>query len=416
MRKIITFLGIRPQLTQYQFNGQVYAGQVFAEAMRQFETYDQMLVCATDEATEKTWPVLAQLHDERIVRVPIPNGQDTDEMWVMFSAILEHVAEGDQVIFDITHGLRSLPFLIFLFAAYLKSAKNVRIEAIYYGAFELGNSKMDKPAPVIDLSEFVQMLDWITATSRFVDTGDGQALAKLLKDGIPPGERMKNDLAERELGNQLRHAAEAIDTISLALRVTRPVEVMESTGKLAQTLDRAMPAIQERVKPFALLASQIAESYGQFALEQATQAEQACEGLLRQRDMIRWYLKRRQVVQAATLAREWVISFVVYQLKLSMFDSKTVREPVETALNNAARKKRAEPGEERYSQYTAPVAALPQIEDLCSLWNALGDLRNDIAHCGMRLKPRSVQEIKTKVERLGASIDALAATLPVRPA
>lgn len=153
MRKIITFLGDRGALqTTYSYNGNLYVGGVFAEALRQFCQYDTMLVCVTEKAKENTWSVLEALADPCIKPIDIPTGRTTDEMWQTFKIITEYVDENDRVIFDITHGLRSLPFLVFLFAAYLKAAKNVTIEAIYYGALELGNSRNGIPAPVIDLS------------------------------------------------------------------------------------------------------------------------------------------------------------------------------------------------------------------------------------------------------------------------
>ena len=122
----------------------------FSQALREFIEFDRMLVFVTNEARETTWPVLRDLHDPRILPVSIPVGNDSDGLWTLFDRLIEHVAEGDTLIFDITHGLRSIPFLVFLAAAYLKTARNVTIEAILYGAYELG-----QPAPVIDLSEFV---------------------------------------------------------------------------------------------------------------------------------------------------------------------------------------------------------------------------------------------------------------------
>ncbi len=89
-----------------------------------------------------------------------------------FDKVIEQINEGETVIFDITHGLRSIPFLAFLFAAFLKTAKQVTIEAIYYGALELGDRDKGIPAPVIDLSEYVAMLDWITATDQFGTHGN----------------------------------------------------------------------------------------------------------------------------------------------------------------------------------------------------------------------------------------------------
>ena len=185
-RKIITFLGATPatSTTTYFFkdkNGEQkkYEGKVFSEALRQFCEYDSMLVCVTEKAKTVNWSVLEELNDPKIQAVDIPTGNDTSQMWQMFTIITEHIERDDHVIFDITHGLRSLPFLVFLFAAYLKTAKQVIIEAIYYGAFDL-KSENNGLAPIIDLSEFVYMIDWIAASNQFVETGDARQLSKLL--------------------------------------------------------------------------------------------------------------------------------------------------------------------------------------------------------------------------------------------
>lgn len=60
-RKVITFLGKYPRQTAYLYKGQTYQGRVFAEALRQFLTFDHMLVFTTREAETTTWPVLAAL-------------------------------------------------------------------------------------------------------------------------------------------------------------------------------------------------------------------------------------------------------------------------------------------------------------------------------------------------------------------
>ena len=56
MIKIITFLGGGAVETSYQFEDGVYTGNVFAEALHKFCKYDEMLVCVTEKAKEKTWP------------------------------------------------------------------------------------------------------------------------------------------------------------------------------------------------------------------------------------------------------------------------------------------------------------------------------------------------------------------------
>lgn len=158
-RKIIAFLGTASRETRYIYQDKVYVGRVFPEALRKFVDFDEMLIFVTQAARKATWPILEELNDDRIYPVDIPSGKNTDEMWEIFSEILSRVHSNDTVIFDITHGLRLTPFLVFLYAAFLKSAREVTIESLLYGAYELGDPEQGIPAPVIDLPEFIELLD-----------------------------------------------------------------------------------------------------------------------------------------------------------------------------------------------------------------------------------------------------------------
>jgi len=410
---LITFLGKKPIKTSYAWQGQVYEGEVFAEALRQFVAFDHMLVFSTPEAHQYAWPALEKLHDPRIEEVPIPIGQNNQEIWQIFEQVIERVPRCETVAFDITHGLRSIPFLVFLFAAYLKTARQVTIDAIYYGAFELGSAEQHLPAPVIDLSEFTSMLDWLTATNRFVETGDGDAMARLLRAGMPAGVQMSNDPQARQLGQQLKSAADAIEAVSLALSTARPVESMQSAAHLAATLQQASPGIRQRARPFDLLADQVVAQYGQFGLEDPMDEAQRVKNLRRQLAMIGWYLDRRRIIQAVTLAREWIVSLLAYTFGADMFDSRSVRPGVETALNNGVeRRKPARPLRNKI-QYDEQFEALPQANELAGLWSQLIELRNDLAHVGMRQSPKPARKLYQKARTLQPALENLAqAMLP----
>jgi CRISPR-associated DxTHG motif protein len=408
--KIITFLGAFARLTQYSFQGKTYEGEVFAQALQQFCQYDMMLVCLTDLAREKTFPVLEKLGDPRIKAIDIPTGKTTEEMWETFRIITESIDEKDSVIFDITHGLRSLPFLVFLFAAYLKAAKNVNIEAIYYGALELSNQN-NGIAPVIDLSEFVSMIDWITATTSFVKIGDGQPLASLLESAIPSSEELKNEPNTRPLKKQLEQSIEAIKTISLALSITRPIETMESATKLEETLHQATTSFAERAKPFSLLSDKVVQEYGQFALNNPKEVAILDKNLCLQLQMIDWYIQRDKVVQAVTLAREWLVSVLVLNFGISeyMFDLKKGREYAENALNNATENRK--PADKRRkitpSKYDTQFEELPQADELVKVWSQMTELRNDIAHCGMNRQPQTAAKLKEKTVLLYPKLEKI---------
>lgn len=409
MKKIITFLGIQAKKTTYCFQGQNYDGEVFAEALHKFCNYDSMLVCVTSEAKEKTFPILEKLEEKRIQAVEIPTGQSTEEMWETFKIINQKVNENDSVIFDITHGLRSLPFLVFLFAAYLKAAKNVTIEAIYYGAWELGFSN-NGIAPVIDLSEFIGMLDWLTATERFVEIGDGQLLADLLKKGMPSKIELRDSISARELKRDLEAASKAIESISLALRLTRPIETMEEATKLEQALKKAAPSIAKQAQPFSILGEQVVKEYGQFALENPRENSQLANNLWLQLKMIQWYRERQQIVQAVTLTREWIVSVLALKFGEPMFSNKNGRSEVERALNNGVRIQ-SKKTVDTISSCDEKLKNLANKDELIDLWQQVTELRNDIAHVGMNPDPKLAKTLKDRFEKIYPSLSELVASL-----
>ena len=409
MRTIITFLndkGLKAG-TVYAWQGREYEGGVFSLALRQFVEHDRMLVCATPEAEQNTWPALRDLDDARIQLVRIPKGETTAEMWEMFDTLTEQVCEDETVVFDITHGFRSLPFLVFLFAAYLKSAKRVQIAAIYYGALELG-----KPAPVIDLSEFVTILDWLTATDRFVQMGDGRPLADLLRKGMPPGAQMRDDLEARAMGHHLRAASEAIDGVSLALWLARPLEAMRAAARLRQALEQARPDVAQRARPFRVLADQVRAAYLPFALSAPAEAVSVPASLRVQLAMVRWYLDKGQVVQAVTLAREWLVSLLVWKLHAGdLLDLKGARAPVEDALNNAVEQTKDRRRPLTPSRLDSALQSLRVLDEVGSAWSRLQQLRNDLAHCGMSEQAKLAARLSRDAQELYPILEQLSRAL-----
>jgi len=414
--KIITFLGTFAKPTTYSYQDQLYTGKLFAEALHQFCDYDQMLVCTTEEAKSATWPILEELNDSRIKAINIPTGRTNDEMWDVFKKITQEINENDQVIFDITHGLRMLPFLVFLFSAYLKAAKNVTIKALYYGAFGL---KINEVAPVLDLSEFVSMIDWITATTRFVKIGDGQPLAELLETALPSSEQLKHDPESRISCTNIKNATKAIKSISLALGITRPIEAMKSSAQLEKVLTQAATTFEERAKPFSLLSDKVLSEYGQFAIEDPK--NNLKQNLQNQLLMIDWYLQRNQVVQAVTLGREWIISVLVLKLglKSEMFNNKPSNDhpegrfSIEEAINIVCNLRRP-PKKRREitpTHYSDQLNQLDNADEICNLWDQMTQLRNDIAHVGMNRDPRPAQKLQKSAQLIYPDLVKMAETL-----
>ncbi|MHC5762233.1 TIGR02221 family CRISPR-associated protein [Nostoc sp.] len=397
MRQIITFLGLYPRETTYSFEGQTYKGEVFAEALRQFCNYDYMLVCVTSEAKDKAFPVLAKLNDPRIKPVDIPNGETTAQMWETFKIITDQVHENDSVIFDITHGLRSLPFLVFLFAAYLKAAKNVTIDAIYYGALELGNFKTGLPAPVINLSEFVGMLDWITATDQFIQTGDAERLSKLLN---PDG----------TASNITKKAATTLSDVSLATLLCQPLQLAKKAQSLESDLLKAQEQLQLTAPPFEMLRQRITDTFGNFIGDFQQDTKKALEAQFR---LIMWYHSNNRLIEAMSLAREWLINAVTHRLGLPFTLKISIREKlIARAISGVEMVSRNDLTVEELNEYGRIINdTWAEKDKLIQLWNALQPVRNGLDHAGHQEGAMSVSKIvKTANEKIKPLLCALAKT------
>jgi CRISPR-associated DxTHG motif protein len=213
-----------------------------------FVEFDEMLVFVTEKAYQNAFPVLTALTDERIIPVEIPIGENSVEMWQIFEAITDKVNEHDTVIFDITHSLRSIPFLVFLAAAFLKSAKQVTLEAIYYGALELQKDARGnpRPAPVIELSEFVSLIDWLNASNYFVNSGNTAPLTALLRQVRSDAAQLERErqmvgwyLARNQLISAVAVAREWLITWGLVQAGYRDAYAKENRGSIEEAFRQA---------------------------------------------------------------------------------------------------------------------------------------------------------------------------------
>jgi len=394
MRQVITFLGKYPRLTHYLFNGQVWPAEVFPQALRQFIAFDRMAVFTTKEAHASAWPVLERLHDPRICEVPIALGEDQDQMWGWLDAMIEQVSDGDVVIFDITHGLRSIPFLVFLFAAYLKTIRQVTIEAIYYGALELGDAQTGKPAPVLDLSQFVSMLDWITASDQFIQTGDARRLAALLQPKEPAGKASAQ-------------AAQVLTQVSQAAFLCQPFSLMKEVEKLPAALKQAELEVFTNARPFGVLNERVIQSFAPFRCKDC-QDDRAV--LHAEYQMIAWYAEKRQYLQMASLAREWLVDAVTFRLEKPLDYRSELRNLMERAISGLERIGRQEKdeqsglvktfGEDDLNEFGKQIYySWPEWKQVRKLWSDLSAVRNTLDHAEHQRNPVPLKTTLKKVSR-----------------
>lgn len=406
-RKLIAFLGNRVyDPTTYQWQGQPVSTSFFAQALCQFfSPIDTLYVFVTKEAKEITLPALQKLlanSQTTITPIDIPTGKDETGLWQIFQSCASVLEDGDEVIFDITHGFRSIPLLAFLASVYVRSIKNVELIGIYYGAYEAKSEA--GITPVFDLTSFVRLLDWTVAVSHFNETGDARQLSTLLINT----EKEIQTQALPDAPNSLQSLANLLDQLSSGLRVNRPIEVMQKAAGLDQKVKQARTEIERWAPPFALLLDEVNQKFGQFAQSRPWQSDHYQQNLTRTLAMIEWYVENRQYLQAYTVAREWVVTLVAVEVNA---DPLHQRRDIEDLLGTQLAMKRR--GRRRVSyrgggrRWEENFNSLPKKGYIINVWGKLSNERNDLAHAGMSRRPTSSQDIEKNAQRLPGLLQKL---------
>ncbi len=414
--KLLTFLGAgKYSQTNYTLGDKQHFTCYCPAAVAHFYKPETTLVVVTEQAEQMHFEALADEISSVTtpVAIPIPDGKSEAELWGIFEALTKKVENDDDLVVDITYGFRSLPFLSFLAITFLRLARRVNVRHVYYGAWDARNKESNE-SPIFDLTPFVTLLDWTIATDRFTRFGDASDMGALLREGIPPGHLMGTDLQARELGNALKLAASNMEMVSSALRMTRPLETMVTSKNLVDTLERVGALVEQNAQPFGILADQMRQAYQPLVLKNPLNRENWQINLEIQLELIGWYLDKGQVVQAMTLAREWLVSVLVYHFEgESLIEYKAVRLPVEYALNNEAERLRGGTRLPQETIYEVHFQALPNHEEIGKLWNQLGNLRNDIAHVGMKPNPVEADALRKNAHHLYPRLQALAESLEI---
>ena len=408
--KALTFLGAAEahETTYIMPDGREHAAPYFGVALARFyqgQDLDYMKVLVTDKARKKNWDDFrrqAEDHVDVLEAVDIPDGADENELWSLFQTVIDAVDEREEVIFDITHGFRSLPFLSLLAVAYLRQVKQTELHAVLYGNYEARDRSVEpNKTPVIDLSGFVSLFDWMTAANRFIRFGDAGDLAQRLWDAKPAYQDQRADPAKREQAIRLSRTANSLKNVSMALRLIRPNEAMDASSELKRQLLDASQSIQAHARPFVPLVRSITDAYAPLAMPISQQEADLVGQLACERDMVYWLLERKQYAQAVAIAHEWIISWVMAQAEMDDFLDRHEREAVGKVIGRALQERRR--GHGAFSDATLSngktLRSIGQISKALHLYSDLGGVRNDLLHAGKRPDPSKAQKLEERLKR-----------------
>jgi len=195
--------------------------------------------------------------------------QNLQEQLALLQAMADEVNTGDPVSLDITHSFRHLPMLALLSALHLCAARQVTVDGLYYGAFEM---KQDGITPVMNLAGLLRIADWVGALNTFDKDGDYSAFAHLMEqDGLPTHQ-----------ANYLRRAA-------FRERTSNAWKAREDLRNLDVVLESGLPGVS------SLFSDQLKERIHWY---------KGADLLAWQRELAIEYLERGDYIRSAIFALE----------------------------------------------------------------------------------------------------------------
>ena len=356
-----------------------YDAYLFPEAVAQLYQPNQSIVFVSeslgdsaDNRERSNFRALEHIFHRRMERVsrdrerpeiqlvPIPDGKSTDELWKTFEPYSEVVDTGDEVILDISNGFRSYPILAFTIAAYLCQVKDVKLKHIVYGAFEARDSQ--GRVPIFDLAPFTNLLDSMNAINTFQYSGDARLIAKL--------ENMPTNISD------------VLKRLSEGLLYNLPLEAQQAAYDLQSSSVLGEP-------PLVKLVEELKKTYQ--AMSVRNPSNDLVASLKAQQFQIEWYIQNQHYLQAITLIREWLISWLCHKER-------------ETYWRNYKKRKRL------VNKSQKPSNALFE-----KCWRNSAKYRNFYAHCGINDdKNKEVVQIESLiklVEELSENIKLLSKQL-----
>lgn len=413
--KLLTFLGAgdAKKTTYVLPDGREHTAPFCGVALSRFFPDSQMRVFVTPQAREKHLPRFLELVEDYVadvIPVDIQGDRDADQLWEIFDKVVENVNPGESLVFDVTHGFRSVAFLSFLASAYLRVVKDIDLVAVLYGNFEARDQSMTpNRAPVVDLTSFVGLLDWMVAADRFIRFGDAHDLAEQLRSVRPSYQQQQMDNTLQSDAMRLAQAARALDDVSLALRLIRPAEAMDASSKLQTRLVDATQSLQTHARPFTPLAQSVADAYAPLSMSQEEQKQEPAALLARERRMAFWYLERKQYVQAMAVTREWIITWAMMYAGMTNTLDKGLRNEIETAFGRANQERQS--GSGAFSDFAFSTGRslrdLPKIAQALKLYDELGQARNDLLHAGKRPGAREAETLERLIDALCNRLNGL---------
>ena len=318
-------------------------------------------------------------------------------MWKIFDDIFNQINDGDEVVFDITHGFRSLPLLAIIILNYARVLKNIKINGVYYGAFEslgtLSDAKeidiKDRDAPIFNLTPFIYLFDWTSAIDDFLTYGDAKCINTLTNEEVTP--ILRNTKGKDEGAKNLKKLGVQLEKLSELIQTSRGLSVIRGFdfNNLRELININKESILKPINPLLDEISGKIENFDNGDIKNGYTA-------------VEWCIKHNLIQQGYTILQETMISEVVAKhFGENEIANKNKREFVSQAI---IIKYRELPEEEWRYPAKSNKSKLQDImsdldDDFVRIYGTMSSqYRNDINHAEFVNDPHKPKDLKKKLE------------------
>lgn len=375
---------------------------------------DRIYIIVTDGSKEQNWETrtdngepkigladtLKEMHlSTPIETIRIPDGNNEDEIWQIFSDIYKVLNDEDELYFDLTHGFRYLPMMVLVLGNYAKFLKHTEVKSITYGNYE-SRDKETNIAPIINITPLAALQDWTNAAADYLEHGDATKLKNCAdKPLITIARETKG---QDQYATTLIKLSKQLYEFSNLISFNRGDEII--IGKQSEQIKALLEkADAEYIRPMGPLFKQIAKSARNFnpdSPENMIEASRLC-------------LDHSDFQASITLLQEGIVSMLCRKFHLDVKD-KGDREIATQALNKL--------GLELQNKEYRPLSPYKETiikriidsgiisSELANQWNKITEDRNDFNHAGLRASYKDAETLRNNISSyLSAVCDEISA-------
>lgn len=305
---------------------------------------------------------------------------DDRDLWAVVHGVLSRVNDGDEVLIELTNGMRHVTLGLMLAAGLVQSLRrDVRVVAVTYG-------ELDGRAPIQDLAPLLETFAWAQAAKALGRSLDPGPLAELLREPVGRLKRAAYEgRVERQHADALGAVLATLIDLTPALGLGYPRDVSAGLQRLAQTLSLVDEAADRTVAGRGVLAGHALRHAARTLapLAEVAAAERLDDDRLRfDLALVRALRDAGRHADAIRLAREWIVNReVLVNGDATRWLARKERENAEARLWGRA----------------------PD-DVVLRLWKRIGAVRNATSHCGLN---ESAPRLKAYDDVLTDALDQL---------